>query len=152
MNQEIEVAPGVFFSGKNGQYKLLIRATSEEVVAWDFEEIKREPQEWFNSLRTVALAIQYGPTIAFKRIKEAKAEKQTPVGTLHCNICNTKFIVGPGHHYIFAAKLNGKNFCDYQCSEICHRLRKEIVYRTELGENFINEFPKAISTSKAKNA
>ena len=151
MNQDVEVAPGVFFSGKNGQFKLLLKAPHEEMVGWDFEQIKQDPQEWFDSLSIIALAIQHGPTIAFRRVKEAKAEKQTPIGSLQCNICNIKFMVGPSYPYIFTAKLNGKTFCDYQCSEMCNRLRRESVYRTELGENFINDFPKTITNLRTKN-
>jgi len=144
-NQELEIAPGIFFSGRNGHYRLLLKSSTEEVVGWDFDEVKADPQEWFDSLRTIALAIQHGPTIAFRRVKEAKAEKQTPAGTLLCNICNVKFLVGPGHPYIFTAKLNGKNYCDYQCSEMCHKLRRESVFKTELGENFVNDFPRVVS-------
>lgn len=153
INQELEIAPGVFFSGRNGQFKLLIKSTTDEIVGWDFDEVKADPEEWFNSLRIVALAIQHGPSIAFRRVKEAKDEKQTPAGTLFCNVCNTKFLVGPGYPYIFTAKLNGKHFCDYQCSEICNRLRRENVFKTELGENFVNDFPKVVArVGKEKNA
>jgi len=152
INQELEIAPGIFFSGKNGHFKLLIKSGSEEIIGWDFDEIRTNPQEWLDSLRTVALSIQHGPTIAFRRVKEAKAEKQTPAGSLLCNICNIRFLVGPGYPYIFTAKLNGKNFCDYQCSEICHRLRREGVFKAELGESFINDFPKVVARNpKGKN-
>ncbi|RJR08378.1 hypothetical protein C4588_05605 [Candidatus Parcubacteria bacterium] len=148
MIHELEIAPGVFFSGKNGQFKLLIKASQEEIIAWDWGEIKNDPQEWFSSLKIVALAVQHGPTIALRRVKEAKAEKQTPAGTLLCNICNTKFVVGPGYPFIFTAKLNGKNYCDYQCSEICNKTRREMVFKNELGENFVNEFPKSVTRNK----
>lgn len=148
--REVEVAPGIFFSSVGSNYKLLIRSATEETVSWDFDEIKLDPQEWFNSLQTVALAMRHGPTIAFKRVKEAKEEKKTPVGSLLCNVCNIKFTVGPGYPHVFTAKLNGKTFCDYQCSEMCNKLRREVVFKQELGE-VIKTFPKVVSKLREKD-
>lgn len=147
IDREIEIAPGVFFSGHKGHFKLLIKSAAEEIISWDYDEIKSNPQEWFNSLKIVALAMQHGPTIAYRRVKEVRAEKDTPIGTLLCNICNTKFRVAPGHPYVFTAKLNGKSFCDYQCSEACNKIRRQKVYTEELGEVVVN-FPKVVRRDK----
>jgi len=144
-NRQIEIAPGIYFIGQNGQYMLQFKHGDQDIIGWDFEEVKQNPQIWFDSLKAVALAVQYGPSVAFKKVRETRQERECPVGLLLCNICNKKVVVGPDYPYVFIAKLNGKSFHDYQCSQECHLQRKNTVYRTELGAKFIEEFPKVIT-------
>jgi hypothetical protein len=135
--ENIEIAPGIFFKEDGGNFSLCFQDEKETLVVWDHEEVKNDPQTWLSTLKAVVTATQYGPTVAREWIKKKKAETEVPPGGLFCTMCKQMFIAGPDHPYVFSAKLNGKNFYNFQCSEICNKLRNEQVYRDEMGADFM---------------
>lgn len=137
-NKTIEIAPGIFFKEDRGTFSLCFQDNKEELIVWDHEEIKADPKLWLSSLKAVATATQYGPTVAREWIKKKKQETEVPPGGLFCTMCKQLFIASPDHPYVFSAKLNGKNFYNFQCSEICNKLRHEQVYREEMGDDFMS--------------
>jgi len=133
-----EIAPGIFFKEDRGNFCLCFSDKDEDLIVWDHAEVSLDPQVWLSTLKAVVTATQYGPSVAKEWIKKKKAETEVPPGGLYCTMCKQLFIASPDHPYVFSAKLNGKNFYNFQCSEICNRLRHEQVYREEMGHEFIN--------------
>lgn len=143
---DIEIAPGIFFKEDQGNFSLCFHddASDEDLIVWDYEEVSSDPQAWLSTLKAVVTATQYGPSVAKEWIKKKKAETEVPPGGLYCTMCKQLFIAGPDHPYVFSAKLGGKNFYNFQCSEICNKLRHEQVYRDEMGHDFINLWSKEV--------
>jgi len=141
-----EIAPGIFFKEDRGNFCLCFHDTDsdKDIIVWDYEEVSSDPQVWLSSLKAVITATQHGPSVAKEWIKRKKAETEVPPGGLYCTMCKRIFIASPDHPYVFSAKLNGKNFYSFQCSEICNKLRHEQVYREEMGHEFINLWSKKV--------
>ena len=139
--KRLEIAPGIFYVVE-GQKCSLVLATPElgDIICWDYEEISRDPNSWYASLKAVALATQHGPSIARQWIKSKKTSLDTPAGTMFCNICNAKFVPGDDHPYVFSDCLNGKKFFDLQCSSSCNQKRRHEVYTQEIGESFLKSW------------
>lgn len=137
-SKEIEIAPGIIFKEIQGNFSLCFKDEKEDLIVWDHEEVKNDPQIWLSSLKAVVTATQYGPTVAREWISKKKQETEVPPGGLFCTMCKQLFVAGPDHPYVFAAKLNGKKFYDLQCSEICNKLRREHVYHEEMGPDFMS--------------
>lgn len=141
MNKQQEIAPGIYFRElKRGGYCITFEDSGKELIAWDYEEVKDDPLIWFHTLKAVAEATKHGPSVAKAWILQKKKESEIPPGGLFCTMCKTLFMATPDHPYVFAATLNGKKFYDFQCSEICNKLRHEQVYREEIGDDFINKW------------
>lgn len=144
MEEEIEICPGVFLRGEKGKFSLQIRTGGEVITAWDYDQVCLDPVAWAESLRTIAITMQYGPTVAKNRILQKKPELDVPIGPMFCNICSKKFVLGPNHPYFFKGVLNGKNYLDFQCGEICNRKRRAAVYGEVLGEDFLTRWNKDV--------
>ena len=136
----VEIAPGVFFKGDRRSYRMWIQNNGKEILGWDYEEIQTNPQAWFDSLKTVALSVQHGPTAAQNFVEAKRKDLDPPFGSITCNICGEKFVAPAEHPYVFIAKLNGKYFHDFQCSEFCHKQRQASVYEQEMGEGFMKQW------------
>ena len=132
-----QVAPGVFLKEAEGRYTLWVEDKDEEIFGWDYEEIRNNPDAWFASLKTVALATQYGPSAIKSWVKNKQLELESPYNSILCNVCDNKFVAGPQHPFVFAANLNGKKFLEFQCSAVCAKERQQQVYKSEMGEDFM---------------
>jgi hypothetical protein len=130
----IEIAPGIHF--KKDLKQLCILDNSEELIGWDYDEICNSSQMWLDTLQAVVMAVRSGPTAVREYVKKKKAEISTP-GSILCNVCERKFVVGPEHPYALTVKLNNKNYYEFQCSEGCNKKRRIEVYDTEMGEDFM---------------
>jgi len=137
---EFEVAPGVLYKTKNNRHELHLNGANGESVRWDYQEIAKSPSAWYETLRAVALAMQYGPTAAKAQIQLEHLRKEIPSGMLPCNVCGSFFGVDHREFYRFCATLNGKTFSDYQCSEECNKKRKQLVFKEEMGEDFMKRW------------
>ena len=143
-DDQIEVAPGLYFIGEKGKFRLSLHLHGQEATSWDYEQICLDPRAWFESLKCVANTIQFGPTVAKKRFENKKAELDVPIGVMYCNICSKKFVLGPNHSFYFKADLKGKKYLDFQCSEDCTKKRRECVYGQVLGEDFLTKWNKDV--------
>lgn len=152
MDEDIEICPGIFFRGEKGNFQLVIRTAGETFVAWDYEQICLDPIAWMESLKSVAAAMQFGPTVAKKRIEEKKPSLDVPIGPMYCNVCSRKFILGPQHEYFFKGILNGKNYLDFQCSDICNKKRRAAVYSEVLGEDFLTRWSNSVRKPHSNEA
>lgn len=142
---EFEIAPGVIYRTKQNKQQLHLTDSRGESICWDFEEIQTNPAAWFESMRAVALACRYGPSAAKNQISQEKLQALLPSGMIVCNVCSSLFGVEPSEFYRFCTTLNGKDYCDFQCSEECHEARKHEVYSKELGDEFITSWAKKFS-------
>lgn len=146
--KHVEIAPGVYFKKEQGKLRVCIQEPEEggspsaELIAWDYDEICSNPEAWFSSLKAVSLATQHGPSVAKAWIEKKRQESDTPCGSLVCNICDKKFVVEVNHPFAFIAKLKGRNYHDYQCSEACNKKRYQQVYSEEMGSDFMNLWSK----------
>lgn len=135
--QKTEIAPGIYFLLRNGNYSLVLEVNdNDQLICWDYEEVKRDPNSWFITMKAVALATQHGPEIAHDWIKAKLSKLDTPAGTIFCNICKIKFEPGENHPYVFIATLNGHKYRDLQCSLECTKKRRSEVYALEMGQEF----------------
>lgn len=134
----LEIGPGVFFKGDRGRYRVWVQSQDKEVMGWDYEEIQANPQAWFDSLKTVALSIQSGPSAALNFVEVLRKNLKPPLGSITCNICGEKFVAPKEHPYVFKETLNSKEFYDFQCSEFCHKQRRASIYEQEMGEEFLD--------------
>jgi hypothetical protein len=139
---EYEIAPGVVYETKQNQHKLILTDSRGDSISWDLREIQDSPASWFESLRAVSLACKYGPSAARSQISQEKLEALIPPGMIVCNMCGSLFGVDASDFYRFCATLNGKEYCDFQCSEDCHISREQEVYKKELGGDFLESWSK----------
>lgn len=147
---ETEIAPGVLFRGGKDGFKLcLVDEESDEVIEWDYQEVCGDPTAWLSSMQAVATAVQFGPSAAKNAARMLRSDVTPPSGTLCCNVCSTKFVVGRAHPFVFSATLNGRNYLEFQCSPECNEQRKKAVYETELGDAFMNLWTNKVCKTKS---
>lgn len=136
--QKTEIASGIYFLLRNGRYSLVLESDgSSELICWDYDEVIKDPNSWFLTMKAVSLATQYGPGIAYDWIKTKLSKLDTPAGTIFCNVCNVKFEPGENYPFIFVATLNGHKYQDLQCSLECNQKRRNDVYALEMGQEFL---------------
>jgi len=148
-NEKEEIAPGVLFKRAKDGYKLCLMDESKEVIEWDYQEICLDPTAWYDSLRAVATAVQFGPSAARKSAKIMKFGVNSPSGSLCCNVCTTKFIVREAHPFVFSATLNGHHYLEFQCSPKCNEQRKKAIYESELGDAFMDLWKNKVCKTKS---
>ena len=136
-SSQIEIAPGVFFKKDKDTQQLIIADKDKELIGWDYREVCESPEKWLDSLKAVAVAVSYGPSAVKSFVERKKRELDIPAGMVLCTVCNTKFLVGPTHPYSFIVKLNNKNYYEFHCSETCSSKRRKDVYKSEMGEEFM---------------
>lgn len=134
---KLELAPGIYFEGDRGHYRVWLKTEEKELIGWDYEEICSSPQAWYDSLKTIALSIQSGPTSAITYVENVRKDLDPPLGSITCNICGEKFVVKDEHPFVFNETLNGNQYHDFQCSDFCHKQRRASIYEEEMGEDFL---------------
>ena len=148
-DEKEEIAPGVLFKGGKDGYKLCLMDENEEIIEWDYQEICLDPVAWYNSLRAVATAVQFGPSAARKSVRNMKSDVNPPSASLCCNVCTTKFVVREAHPFVFSATLNGHRYLEFQCSPECNEQRKKAIYESELGDAFMDLWKNKVCKTKS---